>query len=551
MYIAKINTYTSKKKLSHTAILLRKSYRENGVVKSTTIANLTHCTDEEIAAIEWALKNKKNLPEIKNSKVRRRIYKRFGGSYLIKEILKKYSIDKILGSSKEGKLAELQIISRVLNQGSRLSTIRMAAEQQAICELLELCDKITEDDLYKNLSWLTKNQRAFERRLFKKRYQGKAPEIFLYDVTSSYFEGTENVLANWGYNRDKKRGKMQVVAGLLCDEKGYPIAIRLFEGNTLDFNTVSEQIKQVAEEFGCRRVTFVGDRGMIKSKQIEMLEKEDFYYITAITKPQIETLIKNGILEIGLFDKELKEVISDGVRYILKRNPVRADELSRTRSQKKAKIEKLLKIKNEYLQEHQRAKAQTAINEISEKITKLKIGAWLKAEVSSEDPRKLIIKEDIEALALESQYDGCYVIKSNLPVEVNKEIIHERYKDLKYVEQGFRCMKTDWLEMRPWFVRTEGSTRGHAFVVMLSYFVIKHLEEAWKDLDIKVEEGLALLDSLSLLEVKVNGEINHYEVPEPSEMMNQLLNLAGVVMTEIVPYKRVNVSSRVKLVRKA
>ena len=551
MYIARIKTYTSKKKLSHTAILLRKSYRENGIIKSATIANLTHCSEEEIAAIEWALKNKKKLPEIQKTNVRRKFSKRFGGVYLIKEIMKRFSIDTILGSSIDGKLAQLQIISRALNQGSCLSTVRMAAEQQAICELLDLCDKITEDDLYKNLSWLTKNQRSFEEKLFKKRYSSKEPEIFLYDVTSSYFEGVKNELANWGYNRDKKRGKMQVVAGLLCDEKGYPIAIRLFEGNTLDFNTVSEQIKQVAGEFGCRRVTFVGDRGMIKSKQIESLESEDFYYITAITKPQIETLIKEGVFQLGMFDKELKEVISDGIRYILKRNPVRADELSRIRRQKKTKIEKLLKLKNEYLKEHKKAKPETAIKELSEKIKKLKIDTWLKVGISTTDLRKLEIIEDIEALAIDSQFDGCYVIKSNLPEEVSKEVVHERYKDLKYVEQGFRCMKTDWLEIRPWYVRTEESTRGHAFVVMLTYIVIKYLQEVWKELDMTVKEGLALLDGLSLMEVLVNGEVNHYEVPEPSDMMKKLMKLAGVVLPEIVPYKKVNVSSRVKLLRKA
>lgn len=551
MYIARIKTHTSKKKLSHTAILLRKSYRENGDVKTVTIANLTHNPPEEIAAIEWALKNKKNLPEIISTKVRRKTAKSFGGVYLVKEIMKKLSIDKVLGNSKDGKITQLQIISRTLNQGSRLSAVRMASEHQASCELLDICDKITEDDLYKNLAWLSKKQRTLERKLYKKRYSDKPPEIFLYDVTSSYFEGVKNELANWGYNRDKKRGKMQVVAGMLCDESGNPIAIRLFEGNTLDFNTVAEQIKQIAEEFGCSRITFVGDRGMIKSKQIESLEAEDFYYITAITKPQIEGLINEGVIQIGMFDKELKEVICEGIRYILKQNPVRVEALRRIRNEKKAKIEKLLKMKNEYLKEHLRAKPETAIKEITAKIKKLKADKWLNIAILPENPRQLLIQEDQEALADEIRLDGCYVIKSNLPEEVNKEIVHDRYKDLKNVEQGFRCMKTDWLGMRPWYVRKEASTRGHAFVVMLTYMVIKYLKKAWKDLDLTVKEGLEILGRLSLMEVKINGEINYYEVPEPSDMMTKLASLAGVVLPEIAPYKKVNVSSRVKLTREA
>jgi transposase len=464
--------------------------------------------------------------------------------------MKRLSIDKALTNTIEGKLAKFQVISRTINQGSCLSSIRMASEQQAICEILGIDERISEDDLYKNLHWLSQNQSTIEWKLFKKRYCGKTPEIFLYDVTSSYFEGTHNALADWGYNRDKKQGKKQLVAGLLCDENGYPVAIRLFRGNTLDFNTVHEQIRKVSEEFGCDRVTFVGDRGMLKSKQIEELEAEDFYYITAITKPQIETLLKNNVMSMGLFDSVIREVGYEGVRYILKRNPVRAEEISRNRQQKKEKIEKLCQKKNEYLRGHKKAKVVTAIKEITGAIKKAKIDSWLRVELLEENGRELIMKEDCDLLAEESQLDGCYVIKSNLPDDVSKECIHDRYKDLKYVEHGFRTMKTDWLEIRPWYVRTEGSTRGHAFVTMLSYMVVKYLKEAWKTLNITAEEGLKILEGLCLLEVKINGEIKYFEVPEPSDIMDNLLTLAGVKLPDVLPYKKANVYSRKKLERK-
>jgi transposase len=310
-------------------------------------------------------------------------------------------------------------------------------------------------------------------------------------------------LGNWGYNRDKKKGKKQVVAGLLCDDKGNPIALKLFQGNTLDFNTVHEQIQQLSKDFGCKRITFVGDRGMIKSKQIEELESEDYFYITAITKPQIETLLKDKILQLSLFDKEIKEVECDGVRYISKKNPARSKELSRTRHQKQLKIEELCSEKNEYLREHKKAKPETAIKEIQTQLKKLNIDGWLNVDISTENVRELKLTLDSDTLADESHLDGCYVIKSNLP-EVSKEIIHDRYNDLKYVEQGFRCMKTDWLEMRPWYVRREDSTRGHAYIVMISNMLIKYLRECWKNLNITVEEGLKALSELSLLEVKLN-----------------------------------------------
>jgi transposase len=537
---------------TYSSVLLRHTYRdENGKVKHKTLLNLSNCPSDEIFAIEWALKHKKELPGIITNSIKRKTGKSFAAVYMIEEIIKRLFIDKTLGMTIEGKLAQFQVISRTINQGSCLSSIRLASEHQAICEILSIEESITEDDLYKNLSWLTRNQSAIELKLFKKHYQGKEPEIFLYDVTSSYFEGTHNSLGNFGYNRDKKPGKMQLVAGLLCDETGHPLAIRLFKGNTLDINTVHDQIKQVSQEFGSKRVTFVGDRGMIKSKQIAELESEDFYYITAITKPQIETLLQNKIIRMGLFDSDVKEVEYDGVRYILRRNPLRAEEISRNRYQKESKIEKLCQKKNEYLKEHRRAKSETAIKEITRAIKKLKIDSWLIVELLEEEGRELILKENQERFADESQLDGCYVIKSNLPEEVSKECIHDRYKDLKNVESGFRSMKTDWLEIRPWYVRTEASTRGHAFIVMLSYMIIRYLRERWKSLNITVEEGLKILNGLSLLEVKINKKIIYYEVPEPSEIMEKLLNLAGVKLPDIMPYKQANVYSRKKLQRKA
>lgn len=537
---------------TYTTILLRHTYRDsNGKVKHKTLLNLTNHSEEEIFALEWALKHKKELPGIITNIIKRKSGKSFGAVFLIEEIIKKLSIDKVLGNTLEGKLSQFQVISRTINQGSCLSTIRLAAEHQSICEILSLEETITEDNLYRNLSWLTKRQKSIEQKLYKKRYQGKEPEVFLYDVTSSYFEGTHNSLGSFGYNRDKKKGKMQVVAGLLCDQSGHPLAIRLFKGNTLDINTVHDQIKQVSEEFGSKRVTFVGDRGMIKSKQIAELDSKDFYYITAITKPQIETLLQNNLISMSLFDSDVKELEHEGIRYILRRNPERSKEIGQNRLQKKTKIEKLCRKKNEYLRDHKRAKPEVAMRSITTSIKKLKIDIWLSVEQLEGKCRELILKVNEERLAAEGQLDGCYVIKSNLPAEVSKDCIHDRYKDLKYVESGFRSMKTDWLEIRPWYVRTEGSTRGHAFVVMLSYMIIRYLRECWKKLNITVEEGLKILNGLSLLEVQVNGKINYYEVPAPSDIMETLLNLAGVKLPNILPYKKANVYSRKKLTRKA
>ncbi|MEK9150260.1 MAG: transposase, partial [Candidatus Desantisbacteria bacterium] len=132
-----------------------------------------------------------------------------------------------------------------------------------------------------NLAWLFDNQDKIEHNLFLARYKKAQPEIFLYDVTSSYLEGEQNVFAEYGYSRDKKKGKKQIIIGLLCDESGSPVSTKVFCGNTQDPQTFFPQVTKVAEQFGCKRVTMVGDRGMIKSAQIEALP-DGFHYITAI-----------------------------------------------------------------------------------------------------------------------------------------------------------------------------------------------------------------------------------------------------------------------------
>ncbi len=550
MFIAKIHTKTKSGKISHTAYVLRESYREGGKVKSRNIANLTNCSKEEIFAIEWALKHKNDLTKLMSAIKSSVVGKRFGAVYVLREVMKKLGITKVLGNSLEGKLAQFQVISRIINQGSRLSSVR-TARHQALCEVLKIEEKINEDSLYKNLSWLAENQNKKEQKLFKERCKQGIPELYLYDVTSSYFEGKCNELGNYGYNRDKKSGKKQVVAGLLCDAEGYPITIELFEGNTLDFNTLERQIRKAAEDYNCKRVTFVGDRGMIKSRQIEALTANDFYYITAITKPQVEKLLHSKVFEMSFFDIELKEIRYESVRYILKRNPLRADEIRRTREQKQAKITALCTSKNEYLASHPRAKVSTAIKAIEKKIKRLKTKSYISVTRSSEDSRELKIVIDKEKKSEISRLDGCYVIKSNLPADIDKRVIHSRYKDLSQVESAFKHLKTETLELRPWFVITEESTRGHAFTAMLSYMVIKYLQKAWAEIDMTVNEAITILDSLTIIEETLHTGESYNRIPEPSNTMKEILAALNIQMPNFFPKIKVNVGNRKKLKRKS
>ena len=377
------------------------------------------------------------------------------------------------------------------------------------------------------------------------RYGSALPQLFLYDVTSSYLEGVQNILAAFGYNRDGKKGKMQLVIGLLTGPEGAPVAVRVFAGNTSDKKTVPEQIRILAESFGVKEITLVGDRGMLKQSQISLLNQEQFHYITAITKPQIEKLLREGVFQMGLFEEKLAEVAHDGVRYILRRNPERVKELAIGREAKLARVGVLMNQKNLYLAGHPRARVAVAVRDLQEKIAQLKIEDW--ARVESRGSILELVIDDV-ALKEAATLDGCYVIKTDLPAEMaGAQTVHDRYKDLAQVERAFRTFKNGHLEVQPTFVRTEASTRGHVFVVMLAYLVERELEQYWRGLDTTVAEGIDDLGSLRGIELTI-GQTTCQQIPEPTGLTKQLLDTADIKLPKVLPVRKVHVATRKKLV---
>ena len=485
---------------SHTRHLLRESFREDGKVKHRTMANLSHCSGEEIEAIRLALRHKDDLRNLgslsKDVSLRQGLS--FGAVWVVYQIAERLGIANALGQDVNGKLALWQVLARVINQGSRLSAVRLA-ESHAACDILGL-RTFNEDNLYSNLNWLENKQSGIEDKLYAKMGKEKLGNIFLYDVTSSYFEGTKNDLAEFGYNRDRKRGKKQIVIGLLCDELGIPLSIQVFPGNTSDPKTFADQINKVKERFGVTEVTFVGDRGMIKSNQAQDILGHKFHYITAITKPQIEKLIKQQVFQYSLFDQNLAEVICEtGERYVLRRNPIRADEIVMNRKEKLAALLKLTEKHNEYLRLHLRASAEKALEKVIKRAKTLGIESWCLITINE---RCLLVSVNETVRNEIAQLDGCYAIKTDLSQDqATKEIVHDRYKDLALVEKAFRYSKTVHLEMRPIYLRRENRTRAHAFIVMLAYKIIQHLSDSWRHLDITVEEGIKKLASLCLIEI--------------------------------------------------
>jgi len=531
---------------TYTRHLLRESYREDGKVRHRTIANLSRCSEQEIEAIKLALRHKGTLRELVplEDSLELRQGPSIGAVWLLYSLAKELKIVEVLGTGRQGKLALWQVIARIIDQGSRLSAVRLAS-YHGVCDIVDL-DSFDEDSLYENLDWLSENQGDIEERLFRKSYVKNPPVLYLYDVTSSYLEGMTNALGAFGYNRDGKRGKKQIVLGLLCDPFGRPLSIEVFPGDTQDLATFGSQVQKVAGRFGRAEVVFVGDRGMIKGPQMEQLTSHRFHYISALTKPQIESLLVGGVFQMSLFDEQLTEVISqDGDRYVLRCNPVRAQEIARSRQDKLASLEKAVNQYNQYLKEHLRARVEVGKRTLQEKAQKLRISEWVSIEVND---RVFSVRVNTETLAEVSKLDGCYVLKTDLPTTLaDKETIHDRYKDLTLVEKAFRICKTVQLEMRPIHVRLEDRTRGHAFVVMLAYRITHELAKRWSPLNLTVQEGINQLTTLCSEEVLIHGKPHCHKIPQPGESIRRLFEAAEVPLPAALPHRGVRVTTKKKL----
>jgi hypothetical protein len=534
--------------------LLRESRRVGGKVCKRTVANISGWPEGVKDAIRQALdanrdgRQERTLGETVAGRPGffLRQGKSVGALYLLHQIAGELGLPALLGADRQGRLALWQVLARTQDQGSRLSAVRLAREQ-TVAEVLGL-EKLTEDDLYANLDWLEGQQARIEAGLFRKRYaEGRRPSLFLYDVTSTYLEGRLNELAAFGYNRDGKRGKKQLVVGLLADQDGWPLAVEVFRGNTCDPATVDSQIRKLAERFGGGEVTLVGDRGMLKRPQTAALVARGMHYITAITKPQIEALLKAGTLQMELFDAEVAEVTAsdERVRYVLRRNPMQAERVAARRADQLAAWTRQVLAAERYLAAHPRAGVDTQIRRLTARAVQLKLDAWVRVEVQGRSLRPVL---DEAARAEQAKLDGCYVLKTDLTAaQASAATVDARYRDLAQVEWAFRTCKTAFLEIRPVYVRREARTRGHALVVMLSYLLARRLAECWRDIDLTVEEGLQQLAQLCVTTVEMPQGVRLHEIPQPRENLAELLAAAGVTLPSCLAPRKAAVDTTVKL----
>ena len=283
MYVAEVPNRDSPP-----AFLLRESFRENGKVKNRTLANLSSWPKPRIDALRRLLRGELDNIAISDPTAG----PVFGVLHVLKHVAADIGIVSALGHSQPGKLALFLVLARIAHQGSRLSAVRWA-QDQAVAEVLGL-NAFDEEDLYGALDNLSTRQNQIEKALWRNYLarRGTPPTLFLYDVTSSYLEGEHNALGEFGYNRDGKRGKLQIVIGLLADPTGEPLAVRVFSGNTSDPKTVADQIQILSQQFAVKDVVFVGDRGMVKSAGKKALDAVGFHYISALTDPP-SALMKN------------------------------------------------------------------------------------------------------------------------------------------------------------------------------------------------------------------------------------------------------------------
>jgi len=516
------------------AILLRESFRHGGKVQKRTLANLSHWPPARIQALRRALRGDfDHLPtEPTSGPV-------FGLLFALKRLADQLGLTAALGKTRLAKLALLLVLARVAHQGSRLSAVRWA-QDQAVAEVLGL-GAFDEDDLYAALEDLCARQEPIEQALYRQYLKrcGAPPTLFLYDLTSSYLEGQHNALGEYGYNRDGKRGKLQIVIGLLADRAGEPLAVRVFRGNTSDPATVVEQIRIVKEQFGVQELVFVGDRGMVKSKGKQALQEAGLRYISALTDPQIRRLLAEGPLQMGLFSEEVCEVEAAGVRYLLRKNEAEAARERHRLEDKLAKLRGKVEQRNEQIKRSPRCQPEAGPRNLRVWVARHKLTSLVKLRLEG---RTLVLEQNEAAIERVLELAGCYVVVSDVPkAQLSGQEVHDSYVSLQKVERDFRQMKTGLLEVRPVFVRKESRTRGHVFACMLALKISREMECLLQaqfgttDADphaITLPDALAALNRLCLLQYPVDEKTTLMRLPRPDARQQQILAALDVQLPD-------------------
>jgi len=463
------------------AYLLRESYREGGRVHKRTLANLSSLSDEQILAIRAVLRGEQLGPVAERFEV---IASRAHGHVrAVAVAMQRLGLESLLASraSRQRDLVLAMVASRIVAPHTKLATTRWwhtttLAEDFGVAEA-------SEDDLYAAMDWLLVHQGAAQKKLAARHLS--AGGLVLYDLSSSYFEGSCCPLAKLGYSRDGKRGLLQVNYGLLTDARGCPVAVSVYEGNVADSKTVMPEIKRLREDFGVEQLVMVGDRGMISNKAIdELRETEGIAWITALKSVSIRALVEQGHLQLGLFDErnllELSSPDYPGERLVACRNP----QLAKLRTHKRQELLAATERNLEKIKARVDAGKLSTGEEIGLRVGKVvnqyKVAKHFELAIGE---NAFSFARNSDSIAAEAALDGIYIIRTSVsPAQMDAPQCVRNYKALANVERAFRSLKTIDLKVRPIHHRTADRVRAHILLCMLAYYVEWHMREAWREL---------------------------------------------------------------------
>ena len=473
--------------------LLRRTYRDGGKIRNETLANLSKMPDRIVDAVEAALKGAVLVPagQPAASIARSLPHGHVAAAYAM---ARKLGMPGLLGpAGRQRDLALALIISRVVHPGSKLSTLAWWGDATLGPDLG--IENATTDEAYAAMDWLQSRQDVIERKLAGRHLAPAAnpQRMALFDLSSSWLEGTHCPLGARGYSRDGKKGNVQIEYGLLTDPQGRPVAVRVFDGNTADPAAFTEILGAVHDDFGLRKMVMVGDRGMITSARIEAIRELDgrYAWITALRAPAIRKLMEDdGPLQLSLFDEQdLAEITSEdfpGERLIACRNPALAGERARKREALLAATEKLLAPIAARAAAGRLAGAAEIGKKAGEVLNKYKMAKHFDVTITD---ASLTAERKQAQIEEEARLDGIYVIRTPVPeTDLDAAGTVTAYKNLKYVERDFRHIKSDDLDLRPVFHRLERRVRGHVLICVLAAYLTWHLRQAWAPLTYTDEE---------------------------------------------------------------
>lgn len=465
------------------AVLLRESYREGGRIRKRTLANLSKLPLGQLELLRAVLRGERLVPAGEGPEIERALPD--GHVQAVLGTLRRLGLDRLLprGPERRRNLALGLIVARLLEPAAKLATARALDAQTAGHSLgLRLAlGQVRAKEVYAALDWLGAAQPAIEAGLAR-RHLGEGT-LVLYDVTSSYLEGRCCELARFGYSRDGRRDRPQIVIGLLCAAAGCPVAVEVFAGDVADPVTLETQIAKLKQRFRLRRVVLVGDRGLVTRARIEAeLKPAGLDWITSLRAPAIRRLVEDGPLQLSLFDeRDLAEIDSPdypGERLIVCRNPALAAERSRKRDALLDLTERDLQaIQARVRRARQPLRGAAAIGQAVGAVrARRKVGKHFQITIADDDLR---FARDQAAIAAEAALDGLYVLRTSLPADAMAAADTVRaYKSLARAEQAFRSLKTVDLEVRPIFHWTAPRVRAHVLLCMLAYHLEWHMRQA-------------------------------------------------------------------------